>query len=68
MTAPTDDALDRRKLRHDLRGEATAIGWAARSLLAENPPAHQFERLEEIARAAARIERTLDEHLPPPTG
>ena len=63
-----DDPLDRRRLRHDVRGEATAIAWAARSLLAGDPDERQVERLEEIARAAARIERVLDVHLPPPTG
>jgi signal transduction histidine kinase len=62
---PTDDLLDRRRLRHDVRGEATAIAWAARSLLADRPEDHQLQRLEEIARAAERLERTVDAHLPP---
>lgn len=68
MQPVTDDPDPRRRLRHDVRGEATAIAWAARSLLDEGAPSHQVVRLQEIERAAARIERVLDEHLPPPTG
>jgi hypothetical protein len=62
VEATSDDGPDRRKLLHDVRGEATAIGWAARSLLSEHPPPGHVERLEEIANAAARIERFVDEH------
>jgi signal transduction histidine kinase len=59
----SDEAPDARRLRHDIRGEATAIAWAARSLLGEAPPAEQVERLSEIARAAERIEQLVDAQL-----
>jgi signal transduction histidine kinase len=68
VTSATDDELERRRLRHDVKGEATAIAWAARSLLADGPAPAQVERLEEIAHAAARLERIVDERLSPPVG
>jgi len=45
VTSATDDELERRRLRHDVKGEATAIAWAARSLLADGPAPSQVERL-----------------------
>ncbi len=56
-----EGAVDR-KVRHDIRGEATAIVWAANALL-DDAEGEQRQLLEETVRAAERIVRLVDEHL-----
>ena len=62
--AITQDAVTQRRLRHDMREQATAISWAAAQLLEDGEwsPRH-VALLNAIADAAAELVRLADQRI-----
>ncbi len=62
--ADAPDAGTQRRLRHDIREQATAISWAAAQLLEDGESSVQrVALLNAIADAAAELVRLADERI-----
>lgn len=62
--AVAPDAGTQRRLRHDIREQATAISWAAAALLEDGgSSAQRVGLLNAIADAAAELVRLADERI-----